>query len=95
MAPLPVCNQEKSFCVSGCSSMSHFHVNSVGYAEVNTRKKTFAEVQTERSEQAERTVLIKCPPKLNEKKLLQYLSSHGNIESHFFFENRNFRKKIV
>ncbi|XP_017931315.1 poly(A) RNA polymerase, mitochondrial [Manacus vitellinus] len=57
-------------------------------AEVNTRKKTFTEVQTERLDQAERTVLIKCPSKLNEKKLLQYLSSHGNVRSHFFFENR-------
>ncbi|NXX66747.1 PAPD1 protein, partial [Spizella passerina] len=57
-------------------------------AEVNTRKKTFAEVQTERLDQAERTVLIKCPSRLNEKKLLQYLASHGNVKSHFFFENR-------
>ncbi|KAM4908451.1 poly(A) RNA polymerase, mitochondrial isoform 1-T1 [Sylvia borin] len=57
-------------------------------AEVSTRKKTFAEIQTERLDQAERTVLIKCPSKLNEKKLLQYLSSHGNVKSHFFFENR-------
>ncbi|NXS74965.1 PAPD1 protein, partial [Pandion haliaetus] len=63
-------------------------------AEVNTRKKTFTEVQTERSEQAERTVLIKCPPKLNEKKLLQYLSSHGSIKSHFFFENRGIHALI-
>ncbi|KAM3679538.1 poly(A) RNA polymerase, mitochondrial [Ammospiza maritima maritima] len=57
-------------------------------AEVSTRKKTFAEVQAERLDQAERTVLIKCPSRLNEKKLLQYLSSHGNVKSHFFFENR-------
>ncbi|NXU89739.1 PAPD1 protein, partial [Xiphorhynchus elegans] len=57
-------------------------------AEVSTRKKTFTEVQTERLDQAERTVLIKCPSKLSEKKLLQYLSSHGNVKSHFFFENR-------
>ncbi|XP_041344001.1 poly(A) RNA polymerase, mitochondrial [Pyrgilauda ruficollis] len=57
-------------------------------AEVSTRKKTFAEVQTERLDQAERTVLIKCPSKLNEKKLLQYLASHGKVKSHFFFENR-------
>uniref|UniRef100_A0A8D2NDW5 Mitochondrial poly(A) polymerase n=1 Tax=Zonotrichia albicollis TaxID=44394 RepID=A0A8D2NDW5_ZONAL len=56
--------------------------------EVSTRKKTFAEVQAERLDQAERTVLIKCPSRLNEKKLLQYLSSHGNVKSHFFFENR-------
>ncbi|XP_054129555.1 poly(A) RNA polymerase, mitochondrial [Melozone crissalis] len=57
-------------------------------AEVSTRKKTFSEVQAERLDQAERTVLIKCPSRLNEKKLLQYLSSHGNVKSHFFFENR-------
>ncbi|NXX10487.1 PAPD1 protein, partial [Podargus strigoides] len=63
-------------------------------AEVNTRKKTFTEVQTERLEEAERTVLIKCPPKLNEKKLLNYLSSHGNIKSHFFFENRGIHALI-
>ncbi|XP_055659775.1 poly(A) RNA polymerase, mitochondrial [Falco peregrinus] len=56
-------------------------------AGISARKKTFTEVQTERLEQAEQTVLIKCPPKINEKKLLQYLSSHGNIKSHFFFEN--------
>ncbi|XP_010005337.1 PREDICTED: poly(A) RNA polymerase, mitochondrial [Chaetura pelagica] len=63
-------------------------------AEVSARKKTFTEVQTERLEQAERTVLIKCPPKLNEKQLLQYLSSHGNIKSHFFFENRGIHALI-
>ncbi|NXV83854.1 PAPD1 protein, partial [Atlantisia rogersi] len=62
-------------------------------AEVSSRKKTFTEVQTERSEQAERTVLIKCP-KINEKKLLQYLSTHGNIESHFFFESRGIQALI-
>ncbi|NXD24143.1 PAPD1 protein, partial [Spelaeornis formosus] len=57
-------------------------------AEVSTRKKTFAEVQAERLDQAERTVLIKCPSKVNEKILLQYLSSHGDVKSNFFFENR-------
>ncbi|NWU92746.1 PAPD1 protein, partial [Upupa epops] len=62
--------------------------------EVRTRKKTFTEVQTERLDQAERTVLIKCPPKLNEKKLLQYLSSHGSIKSHFFFESRGIHALI-
>uniref|UniRef100_A0A8C8EAY7 Mitochondrial poly(A) polymerase n=1 Tax=Otus sunia TaxID=257818 RepID=A0A8C8EAY7_9STRI len=58
------------------------------------RKKTFAEVQTERLEQAERTILIKCPSKLNENKLLQYLSSHGNIQSHFLFENHGIHALI-
>ncbi|NXW77806.1 PAPD1 protein, partial [Hirundo rustica] len=63
-------------------------------AEAGTRKKTFAEVQTERLNQAERTVLIKCPSKVHEKKLLQYLSSHGNVKSHFFFENRGINALI-
>ncbi|KAF4801893.1 Poly(A) RNA polymerase, mitochondrial [Turdus rufiventris] len=63
-------------------------------AEVSARKKTFAEVQTDRQDQAERTVLIKCPSKINEKKLLQYLSSHGNVKSHFFFENRGINALI-
>ncbi|NXI35111.1 PAPD1 protein, partial [Galbula dea] len=62
--------------------------------EAHARKKTFTEVQRERLEQAERTVLIKCPSKLNEKKLLQYLSSHGKIKSHFFFENRGIHALI-
>uniref|UniRef100_A0A8C6Z1P3 Mitochondrial poly(A) polymerase n=1 Tax=Nothoprocta perdicaria TaxID=30464 RepID=A0A8C6Z1P3_NOTPE len=64
------------------------------HAEVNGRKKTFTELQTERLEQAERTVLIKCPSKISEKKLLQYLSSHGKINSHFFFENRGIHALI-
>lgn len=63
-------------------------------AEVGARKKTFTEVQTERLEQADRSVLIKCPSKLNEKKLLQYLSSHGKIDNYFFFENRGIHALI-
>uniref|UniRef100_A0A8C9EVN1 Mitochondrial poly(A) polymerase n=1 Tax=Pavo cristatus TaxID=9049 RepID=A0A8C9EVN1_PAVCR len=63
-------------------------------AEVSPRKKTFTEVQAERLEQADRSVLIKCPSKLNEKKLLQYLSSHGQIDSYFFFENRGIHALI-
>nr|XP_008110583.1 PREDICTED: poly(A) RNA polymerase, mitochondrial [Anolis carolinensis] len=55
-------------------------------AEIATRKKTFSEVLAERKEQANRTVLINCPSKITEKKLLKYLSSHGNIKNHFFYE---------
>ncbi|XP_066484482.1 poly(A) RNA polymerase, mitochondrial [Tiliqua scincoides] len=54
-------------------------------SEIGTTKKTFSEVQAERQEQAQRTVLINCPAKINEKKFLAYLSSHGNIKSHFFY----------
>ncbi|XP_053122112.1 poly(A) RNA polymerase, mitochondrial [Hemicordylus capensis] len=55
--------------------------------ETATRKKTFGEVQAERREQAQRTVLINCPTKINEKKFLKYLSSHGIVKNHFFYES--------
>ncbi|MEE6467053.1 hypothetical protein FKM82_007132 [Ascaphus truei] len=50
-------------------------------------RKTFTDVQDERQEQAEHTVLINCPPNINEKKFLKYLSQHGKIASHFFYES--------
>lgn len=50
-------------------------------------KKRFSEVQEERREQAQRTVLIHCPNKISEKKFLQYLSQHGPVNSHFFYES--------
>ncbi|XP_074841020.1 poly(A) RNA polymerase, mitochondrial isoform X2 [Carettochelys insculpta] len=55
-------------------------------SQVSTRKKTFPEVQAERLEQAQRTVLINCPAKINEKKILKYLSRHGKINHHYFYE---------
>nr|XP_009678073.1 PREDICTED: poly(A) RNA polymerase, mitochondrial [Struthio camelus australis] len=80
--------------VEEVSAPWHTHLRYKLNAEVSSRKKTFTEVQKERLEQAERTILIKCPPKINEKKLLQYLSSHGNINSHFFFENHGIHALI-
>ncbi|XP_007950108.1 poly(A) RNA polymerase, mitochondrial [Orycteropus afer afer] len=50
-------------------------------------QKRFSEVQKERREQAQRTVLINCPDKMSEKKFLKYLSQHGPIKNHFFYEN--------
>ncbi|MGH0152472.1 UNVERIFIED_CONTAM: hypothetical protein FKN15_047206 [Acipenser sinensis] len=47
----------------------------------------FYVLQEERLEQAERSVLISCPPKTNEKKLLKHLSSHGEINTCFFYES--------
>ncbi|XP_010640320.1 poly(A) RNA polymerase, mitochondrial isoform X2 [Fukomys damarensis] len=52
-----------------------------------TPMKTFSEVQDGRREQAQRTVLIQCPNKISEKKFLKYLSQHGPIHSHFFYES--------
>ncbi|KAE8595890.1 hypothetical protein XENTR_v10015902 [Xenopus tropicalis] len=49
-------------------------------------RRTFAEVQKERQEQAKHTVLINCPPNVNENKFLKYLSQHGQITRHFFYE---------
>ncbi|XP_056155684.1 poly(A) RNA polymerase, mitochondrial [Lampris incognitus] len=49
--------------------------------------KSFYTVQEERREQAERSVLISCPHKINEKKFLKYLSAHGNISKYFFYES--------
>ncbi|XP_037746852.1 poly(A) RNA polymerase, mitochondrial isoform X1 [Chelonia mydas] len=56
-------------------------------SKVSSRKKTFPEVQAERLEQAQRTVLINCPAKISEKKFLKYLSHHGKINSHYFYES--------
>ncbi|XP_065728541.1 poly(A) RNA polymerase, mitochondrial [Phocoena phocoena] len=56
-------------------------------SEDRTPKKRFSEVQKERREQAQRTVLIHCPNKISEKKFLKYLSQHGSINNHFFYES--------
>ncbi|XP_008000870.1 poly(A) RNA polymerase, mitochondrial [Chlorocebus sabaeus] len=50
-------------------------------------KKRFSEMQNERREQAQRTVLIRCPEKFSENKFLKYLSQHGPINNHFFYES--------
>ncbi|KAL4698381.1 hypothetical protein H8959_011038 [Pygathrix nigripes] len=44
-------------------------------------------MQNERREQAQRTVLIHCPEKISENKFLKYLSQHGPINNHFFYES--------
>uniref|UniRef100_A0AAZ3R6N4 Mitochondrial poly(A) polymerase n=1 Tax=Oncorhynchus tshawytscha TaxID=74940 RepID=A0AAZ3R6N4_ONCTS len=45
--------------------------------------KYFYTLQEERIEQAERSVLISRPAKTNNKKLLKYLSRHGNINTFY------------
>uniref|UniRef100_A0AAQ5X5H9 RL domain-containing protein n=1 Tax=Amphiprion ocellaris TaxID=80972 RepID=A0AAQ5X5H9_AMPOC len=44
-------------------------------------------LQVERQEQAERSVLINCQSRTNEKKFLKYLSNHGDIKKYFFYES--------
>uniref|UniRef100_A0A671SV62 Poly(A) RNA polymerase, mitochondrial-like n=1 Tax=Sinocyclocheilus anshuiensis TaxID=1608454 RepID=A0A671SV62_9TELE len=56
-------------------------------AKAAKESKTFQTIQEERREKAERSVLISCPPKINEKKFLDYLSKHGTINKHFFYNS--------
>ncbi|XP_073684759.1 poly(A) RNA polymerase, mitochondrial [Garra rufa] len=56
-------------------------------AQAAKESKTFQAIQEERREQAERSVLISCPPKINENKFLDYLSKHGTINKHFFYNS--------
>uniref|UniRef100_A0A3Q3DK34 RL domain-containing protein n=1 Tax=Hippocampus comes TaxID=109280 RepID=A0A3Q3DK34_HIPCM len=48
---------------------------------------SFYAVQVQRQEQAERSVLINCPHKTSEKKILKFLSSHGDINKCFTYES--------
>lgn len=54
--------------------------------EKDGRKSLYA-VQAERQKQAERSVLISCHSRTNEKKFLKYLSRHGDINKYFFYES--------
>ncbi|KAJ3611296.1 hypothetical protein NHX12_021312 [Muraenolepis orangiensis] len=47
----------------------------------------FEAVQQERLAQAERSVLISCHSKTNEKRFLKYLSLHGDIQNSFFYDS--------
>ncbi|XP_059827982.1 poly(A) RNA polymerase, mitochondrial [Hypanus sabinus] len=51
-----------------------------------TVAKTFSALQAARHEQAERTILISCPPNVTEKKFYKYLASYGTINKYFFYE---------
>ncbi|XP_074549720.1 poly(A) RNA polymerase, mitochondrial [Halichoeres trimaculatus] len=45
------------------------------------------DVLEKRQEQAERSVLLSCLTKTKEKKLLNYLTKHGDIKKYFFYES--------
>ncbi|XP_074049166.1 poly(A) RNA polymerase, mitochondrial isoform X2 [Macrotis lagotis] len=96
LARLPLCGQGRGRFLD----CLHRHLSSPGTAilkreeplaepglQEKTKKKTFSEVQKERHEQAQRSILISCPKKVPEKKLLKYLCQHGEITNHFFFES--------
>nr|XP_057916455.1 poly(A) RNA polymerase, mitochondrial isoform X2 [Doryrhamphus excisus] len=48
---------------------------------------SFYAVQAQGQEQAERSVLINCPPKTSEKKIIKVLSRHGDIKKYFTYES--------
>ncbi|KAM9463087.1 poly(A) RNA polymerase, mitochondrial [Clarias gariepinus] len=50
-------------------------------------KHSFSALQEERREQAERSVLISCPPNINQKKFVDYICKHGDIQNHFFYQS--------
>ncbi|XP_056290311.1 poly(A) RNA polymerase, mitochondrial isoform X2 [Pseudoliparis swirei] len=49
--------------------------------------KSLYAVEAERQEQAERSVLISCHSRTNEKKFLNFLSRYGDINKYFFYES--------
>ncbi|KAM7370170.1 hypothetical protein PAMP_011445 [Pampus punctatissimus] len=56
-------------------------------ADEKDRRKSLHAVQKERREQAERSVLISCPVRISEKKILKYLSRHGDVNKYFSYES--------
>ncbi|KAM8731834.1 poly(A) RNA polymerase, mitochondrial [Acanthopagrus schlegelii] len=50
-------------------------------------RRSLSAVQAERQGQAERSVLINCSPRTNEKKFLKFLSRHGDVNKYFFYES--------
>ncbi|KAJ8375962.1 hypothetical protein SKAU_G00065420 [Synaphobranchus kaupii] len=55
--------------------------------ETKDETKSFSTLQEERREQAERSVLISCPPNISEMRFLKHVSRHGNIKNCFFYES--------
>ncbi|XP_043960360.1 poly(A) RNA polymerase, mitochondrial [Gambusia affinis] len=49
--------------------------------------RSLSELMADRQEQAEKSVLISCPIRTSETKFLKFLSKHGNINKHFFYES--------
>ncbi|TNN56824.1 Poly(A) RNA polymerase, mitochondrial [Liparis tanakae] len=61
--------------------------NVVAAQEEREGCKSLYAVEAERQEQAERSVLISCHSRTNEKKFLNFLSRHGDINKYFFYES--------
>ncbi|KAM3593077.1 uncharacterized protein V6R79_005655 [Siganus canaliculatus] len=76
-------------CLRNVDSFIHRTVgtNVVAAPDERVAHKSLYAVQTERQGQAERSVLIGCHSRINEKKILKYLSTHGEINKYFFYES--------
>ncbi|XP_055032102.1 poly(A) RNA polymerase, mitochondrial [Misgurnus anguillicaudatus] len=70
------------------TTTSHLKTRAVKQTATSAKEiKSFQAIQEERREQAERSVLINCPAKINENKFLDDLSKHGPINKHFFYNS--------
>ncbi|XP_033957834.1 poly(A) RNA polymerase, mitochondrial isoform X1 [Pseudochaenichthys georgianus] len=75
-------------CLQKVDTFLHRNIgtNVVAVQEKNGFKSLYA-VQAERQEQAERSVLISCHSRTNEKKFLKYIANYGDIQKYFFYES--------
>ncbi|XP_034717807.1 poly(A) RNA polymerase, mitochondrial isoform X2 [Etheostoma cragini] len=75
-------------CLQKVESFLHRNIGTdVVAAQERHGCKSLHAVQAEGQEQAERSVLISCHSRTNEKKFLKYISRHGDIKKYFFYES--------
>ncbi|XP_043913486.1 poly(A) RNA polymerase, mitochondrial isoform X2 [Protopterus annectens] len=79
-------NSFKTVYVSQRCYLSAEAATKVPHENTARQMQTFASLQTERQEEASRTVLINCPKGVNEKKFIKYLSRYGTVKKYFFYE---------
>ncbi|XP_034078055.1 poly(A) RNA polymerase, mitochondrial isoform X2 [Gymnodraco acuticeps] len=75
-------------CLQKVDTFLHRNIgtNVVAVQEKNGFKSLYA-VHAERQEQAERSVLISCHSRTNEKNFLKYIANYGDIQKYFFYES--------
>ncbi|KAK1885315.1 Poly(A) RNA polymerase mitochondrial [Dissostichus eleginoides] len=75
-------------CLQKVDTFLHRNIgtNVVAVQEEKNGFKSLNAVQAERQEQAERSVLISCRSRTNEKKFLKYIANYGDIQKYFFMK---------
>ncbi|XP_028425234.1 poly(A) RNA polymerase, mitochondrial isoform X2 [Perca flavescens] len=91
-SPFAVCRLKgRGILVKCLQKVDPFLHRNIGTDVVAARErhgcKSLYAVQAEGQEQAERSVLISCHSRTNEKKFLKYISRHGDIKKYFFYES--------